>query len=116
MIKYEIDGHILEFGYGSSSLDPWSGDYGKSLGVPLWTVNDMRAYVRLDGEEIYLLRGNRSIDLLTTLENNAVDNWEEFMYYYKDFFKEPRFRFSEEKMKLDKLKEKSYGTKETDSN
>jgi len=117
MTKFEFDGHTLEFGMGTSNIDPWTRDYARTLGIGMQTVHNARLYMRVDGDKVYLLYGGEMVDLCNSLTDKALENWDELLYFYKDLFsKKPRFSFLEEKKKLEDLKEHCYGTKETDSN
>ena len=56
-MEYKIEGHTLEFKLSSSgSIDPWSGEYAKKIGVSQWGTSDMGKFVLVDGDDIYRMR------------------------------------------------------------
>ena len=75
-ITKEIDGHTIEIRCsGSGSIDPWTGDYARELGVGLVGTSDVKNFVLVDGNIIYRLRRG----YIPLMENIASLSFEEVM-------------------------------------
>ena len=106
-VKYELFGHTIEFGYGSSSLDPWIVDYCHNLGLSCWATADVVPFIRIDGEKIYQIRsGNRVLDIRNALEQKALDSFEEFLFFFSDYFEGYYIPYSEHTKMCDERKKK----------
>ena len=108
MKSFTIDGHTVEFAYGSSSLDPWSSGYCREIGLSLMCTSDMVPFVRIDGERIIKLRhGNTSLSMKEALGSGVLTSLEEFLEYFSDEFETEFGLFSELKKELDEAKKRS---------
>lgn len=106
--KYKIEEHTIEFGEGPSSIDPWSIEYCKEIGLSLMSTCDFTSYARIDGEKIYHLRSfNKRRELLCALNDGSLTTWEELMYFFGDIFSDSPRNFSEIKKGLDDSKRSS---------
>lgn len=95
-MKHEIDGHAIEFSNGSSSLDPWTSEYCRKIGLSCWATSDIVPYVRIDGEKIYRLRSsNKSLDMRQALMDGAVSSFDEFLFFFSEFFEREHEDYSE---------------------
>jgi len=76
----EFDGHKIEFrSSGSGSLDPWTSEYARSLGVGIMCTSDMGEFMLIDDEHIYKFEScNQALELSTMLREGIIDNWEMF--------------------------------------
>ena len=102
---YEIDGHTIEFGEGSSSLNPWSAEYCRQIGLGMMCTSDFVSYARIDGEKIYRLCSfNLRRSLLDALEDGSLKTWSELLFFYDDLFTDLHGNFSEMKASLDEAK------------
>lgn len=71
---YNIDGHTVEIRYSSSgSIDPWSGDYAREIGVSQWGTADIANFALVDGDTIYRFRGSGSRKFEHYFENHVFD-------------------------------------------
>lgn len=105
---FEIDNHTIEFGIGSSTLDPWTSKYCQEIKLPMMTTADIVNYMLVDGEKIYRLRSfYKKGNLIDDLLNNAIETWEELMYYYENIFNDFTGNLSDIKKDLDEVKRKN---------
>ena len=76
----EFDGHKIEFrSSGSGSLDPWTSEYARSLGVGIMCTSDIGEFMLIDDEHIYKFEScNQAYELSTMLREGIIDNWEMF--------------------------------------
>lgn len=79
---YNVAGHTVEFGNGSSSLDPWTRQYARENGVSLMTTCDCREWMLVDGESLYCLRSSSPVyQFHKYLEDNVIDSEEAFQLW-----------------------------------
>ena len=106
-VTYELDGHTIDFSYGSSSLDPWIAEYCHKIGLSCWATADVVPFIRIDGEKIYKIRsGNRTLEMRTALRDNVLDSFEEFMFFFSDYFEGYYIPYSEHTKMCDERKKK----------
>ena len=104
---YNISGHTIEFRSGSGSLDPWSSEYSRQIGLSLMCTSDIVDYVIVDGEKIYRqFSCSKELQLINDILDNAISSWEELMFFYKDIFEDFIGNLSDLKKELDEIKEK----------
>lgn len=95
----EIDGHTIEIRYsGSGSIDPWTGDYARELGVGLMGTNDVRNFVLVDGNLIYRLQDNYT-QFIEALDGISFEELEKLLLTQDSFG-----TLEERKKDIDRLK------------
>lgn len=102
----EIDGHTIEIRYsGSGSIDPWTGDYARELGVGLMGTSDVRNFVLVDGNLIYRLRYGY-IPFMASIENLSFEEVMNILSTYDSFgtLEENKKEIDELKIENDKVK------------
>lgn len=105
---FNIDGHTIEFRSGSGSLNPWSSEYSREIGLSLVCTSDCVDYVMIDGEKIYRLRSfTKKMQLVDDLLNDVIASWDELMFFHKDAFEDFVGNFSEIKKELDQAKKEN---------
>ena len=106
--NFNIGGHAIEFRSGSGSLNPWSSEYCREIGLSLMCTADCVDYVMIDGEKIYRLsRTSKKMQLIDDLLNDAIASWDELMFFHKDAFDKFVGNFSEIKKELDQAKKEN---------
>lgn len=106
-MEYKIGGHTIEFSSGSSSIDPWTSEYNKKIGLSCWATSDIVPYIRIDGEEIHRIRySNRSLEMRDAITNGAVTDFDEFLYFFSDLFEGDYPNYSESVKISDERKRK----------
>lgn len=78
--KFEIEGHTIEIrGSGTGSVDPWSGDFARSIDLGLMCTSDMAEFMLIDGQHIYKFESfNQAHGLHEMVCNGVFDSWEQF--------------------------------------
>ena len=105
---FNIDGHTIEFRSGSGSLNPWSSEYCRKIGLSLMCTSDCVDYAMIDGEKIYRMRNHSKLMWLTDdLLNNAISSLDELMFFHKEAFDNFVGNFSEIKKELDQAKKEN---------
>ena len=102
----EIDGHTIEIRYsGSGSIDPWTGDYARELGVGLMGTSDIGEFVLVDGNLIYRLR-NGYIPFMASIENLSFEEVMGILSTHDSFgtLEESKKGIDELKIENDKVK------------
>ena len=85
--SFTLDGHTIEFKNGPSAPDPWTAEYRRELGIPCFSTNDCRQFIRIDGEEIRTIRhSGEGVDMLRSLSDGTVKTFDEFLFFYQKFF------------------------------
>lgn len=76
----KLFGHTIEVrGSGSGSLDPWSGDFARSINLSLMCTSDMAEFMLIDGEHIYKFDSSTPLmELHSFIEADVLDSWEQF--------------------------------------
>lgn len=106
-IVRKIDGHTIEIRYsGSGSIDPWTGDYARELGVGLMGTCDVRNFVLVDGNLIYRLR-HGCIPFMASIENLSFEEVMDILSTYDSFgtLEDSKKEIDELKIENDKVKE-----------
>ena len=81
---YTIEGHSIDIRYsGSGSIDPWSGEYGRAIGVSRFGTSDVREFALVDGDEIYRFRSSILLKFNDLFEKGDLD-WEKAFKYIVD--------------------------------
>ena len=84
-MEYKIGGHTIEFSSGSSSIDPWTSEYNKKIGLSCWATSDIVPYIRIDREEIHRIRySNRSLEMREAITNGAVTDFDDFLFFFSE--------------------------------
>ncbi len=80
MKKFNLFGHTLEISYsGSGSIDPWSGEFARSINLGLWGTSDVGEFMLVDGSRIYKLdRSSLVMELRSFIDAGIFDSWEQF--------------------------------------
>ena len=95
----EIDGHTIEVCYsGSGSIDPWSGEYARELGVALWGTSDIRYFALVDGSRIYRIQDNYT-QFIEALDGISFEELEKLLSTQDNFG-----TLEERKKDIDRLK------------
>ena len=106
-MEYKIGGHTIEFSSGSSSIDPWTSEYNKKIGLSCWATSDIVPYIRIDREEIHRIRySNRSLEMREAITNGAVTDFDDFLFFFSDYFEGDYPNYSESVKISDERKRK----------
>lgn len=113
--KKELFGHTVEVrGSGTGSLDPWAGDYARSIDLSLMCTADMAEFMLIDGDHIYKFhRWNAARELHELLDSGIIESWEQFENEWlkpnleKPWTLEDWGSLAEHKKSLDKSKKRS---------
>ena len=76
----ELFGQTIEIrGSGSGSIDPWSGDFARSINLSLMGTCDMAEFMLIDGQHIYKFDSSTPLmELHSFIESGVLDSWEQF--------------------------------------
>ena len=113
-MKYdcEIEGHKISLlSNGTGSIDPWSEEYARSIGVSLMCTADMADFMLVDGTHIYKFdRNNDVYSLYQAVETHLLEKWEDFNIWLASLMDKKRVRdcgyLEDRKKSIDFLKRK----------
>lgn len=76
----ELFGHTIEIrGSGSGSIDPWSGDFARSINLGLMGTCDTAEFMLIDGQHIYRFHSSTPLmELHSFIEADVFESWEQF--------------------------------------
>lgn len=82
--KKEIDGHTIEYSYGSTgSIDPWSLDFANQNNIALIVTSDIAYYFLVDNSEIF--KDKRYTNSPDPYEMDTFDSISEYLSNYTEY-------------------------------